>query len=439
MPVDGDRSAQVPGGANRLADWFGLNRSSAVLLLVIGCLGLSEEVWSHFVALHLNDRVTAARGGDAVAVTVFYIGLLGFAKNLLEGVGYIVGGRLAHRLGPRMALAWSVAPMVAGFVIMLTVSGPWAVVVGALLITNWEPLSVPATFDVVGRDVRRDRQTIAFALQSIQKRVPKIIGPVIGGLVFALAGFWLNLTLALLLVAAAVVLQLALTRQWTARPDPAPVSLAQIRAASTPALRQLLTAEVFIRWGDWFARDFAVLYVVLLLTTTLGWTQTEAAASAGTLVALTGMTALATYIPMAKWIDRSASPRPFIAATFFFFALFPLALVVLPKAAMATGVPVMAALAAAFCLNGLRELGEPARKAMIANGFPPEIRAQGIGWYWGLRSFAFCPAPLVSAWLWSQAGPDVTFLIGSAIGFAGTAWFALRAPGPYTRDRHDDV
>jgi len=78
-----------------------------------------------------------------------------------------------------------------------------------------------------------------------------------------------------------------------------------------------------------------------------------------------------------------------------------------------------------YGLNGLRELGEPARKALISSGFDPSIRARAIGLYWGLRAFAFCPAPLVAAWLWTRIGPDLTFLIGGGIGLVGTAWFAL--------------
>jgi hypothetical protein len=88
----------------------------------------------------------------------------------------------------------------------------------------------------------------------------------------------------------------------------------------------------------------------------------------------------------------------------------------------------MAGLVVAFVVNGLRELGEPARKALISLGFPPEIRARGIGLYWGLRSFAFFPAPIVAALLWRQFGPDATFMMGGGIGLVGTAvyWIATR-------------
>ena len=186
------------------------------------------------------------------------------------------------------------------------------------------------------------------------------------------------------------------------------------------------SAEIFIRWGDWFARGFAVLYVVWLLTTRYGWDDKTASNFSGYLMTIMATTALATYIPMAKWIDRSSSPKPFIGVTFLLFAIFPICLVVLPRAAESVGLPVAAGLIVTFVLNGLRELGEPARKALITTGFAPEVRARAVGVYWGLRSFAFFPAPVIAALLWHWIGPDATFLIGGSIGLVGTALFALR-------------
>lgn len=410
----------------RVADWLGINRASAAVLVVIGCLGMSEEIWSNFVSLHLRDQAEATGAADAVVAAVVYVGILSSVKNLLEGFGYIAGGSIAHRLGARVALAVSGLPMIAGFTLMLLGSGPWPIVVGALLMTNWEPLSVPATFDVVGSEVRKERRTIAFAMQSIQKRLPKIIGPALGGLAFGLVGYWLNLALAFGFVGLAVVLQLVLTSRMRPKAEPRHVPLRAILRTMPPDLKHLLSAEIFIRWGDWFARDFAVLYVVSLLTRDWGWSDQAAAAMAGWLLAIMATTALATYVPVAKWVDRSPSPRPFIGTTFLLFSLFPILLVVLPKACAWLGLPVMLGLVAAYMVNGLRELGEPARKALISTGFPPEVRARAVGLYWGLRSFAFCPAPLVAALLWVWIGPDATFLIGGGIGLAGTAWYAAR-------------
>lgn len=415
----------LPSRAERAADWLGLNRATLAVLAVIGCLGLSEELWANFLSLHLRTQASATDATHAVLIAAKYMGVIAVGKNLLEGVAYIVGGTVAHRLGARWALAVSSVPMALGFAVMLSTREPWAIAAGALLMTNWEPMSVPATFDVVGSEVRKERRTIAFAVQSIQKRVPKMLGPAIGGLVLGAVGYWLNLTLAIGCLALAVIVQLTLTRRMKPKATPAAVPLGDILRTMPSDLRQLLGAEIFVRWGDWFARDFAVLYVVSLLVERWSWTERTAVEASGLLLTVMATTALATYIPMAKWIDRSASPKPFIGLTFLLFSLFPICLVLLPKACAALGLPVMGGLVLTYVLNGLRELGEPARKALISGGFPPDVRARAIGLYWGLRAFAFCPAPLVAAWLWSRIGADATFLIGGGIGLIGTAWFAL--------------
>lgn len=391
----------------RWADWLGINRATLAVLVAVGGLGLSEEIWRNFLAVYLNVRT-----GD-VAHAVGYMGVYAFFLNLAEGFGYILGGSFAHRLGARAALAISAVPMALGFALLLFTRQPWAIVAGALLLTNWEPLSVPATFDVVGGEVARNRRTIAFAVQSIQKRLPKVLGPLIGGLVFAI-GYWLNLTLAIAVLAGSILTQAVLLRRMKPRGDPAPAGLREVLRRIPPDLKQLLSAEILLRWGDWFVRDFAALYVVAILG--------RSAAEYGMLASLTAFTALVTYIPVGKLADRAASPKPFIAITFFLFALFPFCLVWLPR----TGLPPLLALALAFIVNGLREIGEPARKAAIATGMPPEIRARAVGLYWGLRSFFFCPAPLAAWWLWLRFGADAAFLAGGTIGMAGALWFLLR-------------
>jgi MFS family permease len=408
-------------------DFFGLNRAALAVLVVIGCLGMAEEIWANFLPLHLQGYMPASNDpAFSVVQAALYMGLIASCKNLFEGVGYVVGGTIAHRMGPRVALAVSAVPMIAGFLVMLSTTNPWAITAGALLMTNWEPLSVPATFDVVGSEVPRNRQTIAFAVQSIQKRLPKVLGPAIGGVVFAAVGFWFNLTLAFAFVGLAVVLQLGLTRRMRPKSDPPRIPFRQVLSAMPRDLRVLLTAEIFVRWGDWFARDFAVLYVVSLLTLKFGWEPADAAELAGFLLAIMAVTALVTYIPTAKWVDRASSPKPFVGVTFLLFALFPICLVLLPRLAVFLGLPVVAGLVVTYMINGLREFGEPARKAMITAGFPAEHRARGVGLYWGLRSFAFFPAPMVAAVSWRVIGPDATFLAGGVIGLVGAGLYATR-------------
>lgn len=387
-----------------LSSWLGINRATLAVLVAIGGLGLSEEIWHNFFGIHFKDLT-----GNVVDAA-FYIAVYALFLNLFEGFGYVLGGMVAHKSGPAAALALSAIPMLAGFGIMLVSSSPWAKVFGALLITNWEPLSVPATFDVVGTELPKNRRTIAFAMQSIQKRLPKVIGPLLGGFLFAF-GFWMNLTAALTVLLTAIVIQLFLLKRMKPKAAAAQVPVREVLRTMPPDLRRLLRAEIILRWGDWFVRDFAALYVVGRLL--------RSPQEYGLLASLSAFCALVSYIPVSKLVDRARSPKPFIGVTFFLFALFPFSLVLLPK----TGMPVMLALAIAFILNGLREIGEPARKAMITSGFPNEVRARAVGLYWGMRSFAFFPAPIAAYLLWSRIGPDYTFLIGGTLGMLGTLYF----------------
>jgi MFS family permease len=400
-----------------LACWLGINSATVGVLAVVGGLGFAEEIWRNFLAIYLKDTVTGVNEASRVLEAAKYMGLFAFCANLFEGFGYMIGGRVAHRLGARSALIVSAVPMLLGFTLLLMIRHPLAIVFSALLIGNWEPLSVPATFDVVGCEVPKNRRAIAFAVQSISKRLPKILGPLVGGVAMAV-GFWLNLSLAFGFVVVACIVQFFLLRRMRPTNDPPSIPIRQVLARIPPDLRRLLSAEIVLRWGDWFVRDFAVLYVVGVL----GRSNQEA----GALLALTSFTALLTYIPVGKMVDRASSPKPFITLTFFLFALFPINLVLMPRFLPSIGVSLPLALGLVFVLNGLREIGEPARKSLIVAGFPADIRARGVGLYWGLRSLAFCPAPLLSYFLWSSLGPEATFLIGGALGMLGTAWFAFR-------------
>ena len=108
-------------------------------------------------------------------------------------------------------------------------------------------------------------------------------------------------------------------------------------------------------------------------------------------------------------------------ATFVAFALFPLAVV------FATS---FAWLVIAFVVGGLRELGEPARKALIVNLAQPSLRARSVGLYYLLRSVAIAPAAFVGGVFWGVA-PALPFHVAAGIGLIGTATFALTVDEEY--------
>jgi hypothetical protein len=83
-----------------------------------------------------------------------------------------------------------------------------------------------------------------------------------------------------------------------------------------------------------------------------------------------------------------------------------------------------ATLVVAFIVGGLREIGEPSRKALIVDLAEPHLRARSVGLYYLLRSLAITPAAFVGSLLW-RITPMFPFYVAGAIGLAGTALFAL--------------
>jgi MFS family permease len=142
----------------------------------------------------------------------------------------------------------------------------------------------------------------------------------------------------------------------------------------------------------------------------------------GVLFAVQNLTALLTYLPIGR-MTAVVGLQPFIGLTFVFFALFPLTLVLVPDGW---------GLILAFVVYGLREIGEPARKALITSLLPSAVRAEGIGLYWGLRSLAICWASLVGAFVWYAFGPEHLLYLAFAIGCLGAAvyYMLVREPSP---------
>jgi MFS family permease len=174
------------------------------------------------------------------------------------------------------------------------------------------------------------------------------------------------------------------------------------------ALKRLLLAESVVRAGRGLAEVFVVLYV----TNVLGLS----AATFGALVALRMVTSILIYLPMARLADRQGR-TPFVVASFVCFALFPLLLVI-------TQGPM--GLAAAFVCAGLRQLGEPSRKALIVDLADATQRGRVVGTYYFTRGLAVMPASLLGGLLW-QMGPQTPFFVAAGMCSLGVA---LTVTGP---------
>ena len=144
------------------------------------------------------------------------------------------------------------------------------------------------------------------------------------------------------------------------------------------------------------------------------------------------------YIPVAYLADKTTK-KPFVVITFLFFTAFPLVLLF----AKSFWVMVLA-----FILRGLKEFGEPTRKALILDLAPEGRKAATFGIYYLVRDVIVSIAAFGGAFLWdastmqvvvsklgfgqplatffqSFASPTANFLAAFGFGLLGTLFFAL--------------
>lgn len=411
---------------NRVARFLAINRTVGVVLLAVLLFGLGEQLWQPFLPLFLKSQTRAfstevAETGTLSHVALWSIGIYACLLNLFQGFCYIGGGQITARLGDRGSLFLFGLLTIAGYLLFLLVPYPWATVLACLLILGWESLSMPVTFTTVGGTLEKERHGMAFAVQSIQKRLPKILGPAaIAGVMYGLAAHYsedeARLVAMPFLVGTALLLGIAsLVVQWRWMPHRTPPKIEgttwAVLAQFPTNLRNLLLADILTRWCDWLVRELVVVY----LAVERGLSDAEIFA----LVTLQHVVALLTYLPIGR-MTQTVGLQPFIGLTFVFFALFPLTLILVPDGWIW----------AAFVVYGLREIGEPARKALITMSLPEPIRARGVGLYWGIRGFAVCTSALVGAWLWQRGGPEYLFPAAFAMGALGSLVYYLLVQYP---------
>jgi MFS family permease len=415
VTVEAQRAERVGGWRQ----WLALNASTGALLGAILLVGMSSELWSPLLPEYLTG----------LQAPILLIAAYGCSKDLLDAIAFYLGGTLAARLNTRRALLVFGALPLIGLALLLAWPSKYAIFVALPFVGIWNSIAGPATLRVVGDTLSTRRRSMAFSLQSIQKRVSSILAYFIsGGLVVSfgeLQGVRAGIALSMVLVGLGWLLQYRFMHTAVVDQLPALQNPWSLLRRFDAQLRRLLVSDVLARWCEGLAREFAILFCVASLMRAEGWSLAEAAAVyVSVLLATMNTTSLLLYVPIGHLASvEGAAKKPFIGLTFVFFALFPLALVTVGVAGGVWGMVV------AFIIGGLREIGEPARKAMVTELAPHALRTQAIGIYWAIRSAAIMPAPLVGGFLWSWAGPEVLLWSAGTVGVAGAVWFHVRFAG----------
>ncbi len=385
-----------------IADFLGLKRNTALLLVALVLAGTGEKLWLGFAPKYLQT----------LGAGIFIIGLFDALQTILGAVYAYPGGWLTDRWGQRRALMLFSTLSLAGYAVVMVWQHWLALLLGTFLFLAWSALSLPTTFTVVATSLKAHQHTMGIGVQSMIRRIPMMVGPLFGGWLITRFGWARGVQYALLLCMGLTLL--TMTFQWfmfesnqdatSPASEASGASLYAVLRSFTPALRELLVSDILIRFCERIPYAFVIL-----------WAMNHGGVDAqqfGVLVALEMITAMVCYIPVAHLADKYGR-RPFVLVTFLFFTLFPVSLV---------WAETFGGLALAFVIRGLKEFGEPARKALIIGQAVPELRARTYGAYYLIRDCVVTTGSLLGAWLWSLS-PRTNFVGAALCGALGTAWF----------------
>ena len=414
-------------GWQKISEFLALRRNPSLLLIALVLAGTGEKLWLGFAPKYIE---VLAQGFLSAAQIVLVIGIFDALQTLLGALYAYPGGWLTDHWGQRKSLLLFSGISIAGYVLVWVWQSWIALLLGSFLFLAWSALSLPATFSVIATSLQSHRHTMGVGVQSLIRRVPMMLGPLLGGWLLTRYGWTDGVRYALALCVGMSLLTAAF--QWfmfeddfsRRRGDEAQTKntvgvsssrLLQVEVVAaptfftvvksfTPALRELLVSDILIRFCERIPYAFVIL-----------WAMNSGGVTAqqfGYLITFEMVTAMLCYLPVAHLADKYGR-RPFVLATFGFFTLFPLTLIWAHDFKW---------LALAFVVRGLKEFGEPARKALIIGEAAPELRARTYGAYYLIRDCTVTGGSFLGAWLWSIS-PQANFIGAAICGGLGTLWF----------------
>ena len=383
----------------KVFEFLGLRRNTIILLSMVLLIGMGERMAERFLPIYL-----LALGGGILS-----IGYLNGANNLLNALYAHLGGYISDLLGYKRALLLFNILTIFGYFIVIVFPIWQAVIIGSLFFLSWTAISLPATMELVARTLPTTKRTMGVSMHSLVRRIPMALGPVLGGAFIVWFGekdgVRLSFGCAVLFAVVSLVFQQlmveAVDRKKHAEGNPV-----KLWAQLPPRLKNLLVSDILIRFCEQIPYAFVVVWSMKMVGIS--------ALQFGVLTAIEMTTAALIYIPTAYFSDR-ATRKPFVVITFWIFTAFPLLLLFSNSYFL---------LIIAFFVRGLKEFGEPTRKALILDLAPENNKAGMFGLYYLVRDVIVSVAAFVGAYLW-EVSAAVNLLTAFGFGVLGSVLFMI--------------
>lgn len=392
----------MKGNANkfhRARAFFGINASMFSMLVMAVVLGMGEKMGERFLPVYLL----------AIGGTTFAVGFLNSMDNFLNAIYSYIGGYVSDWLGYKKALIVYTCTAMVGYVIIIVFPVWQAVLVGAVFFISWTALSLPAILSLISATVKKEKQTMGVSLHSLTRRIPMALGPVIGSIFITSFGIKTGARISFAIAFLFGMFALWFIHRWVeeaGKEKCKPPRLQDSFVKMSGELRILLLSDIFIRFAEQIPYAFVVVWVMK--------NNGISAVSFSLLTVVEMVTAMLIYVPVAYLAEKTSS-KLCVGITFGFFTLFPLILLFSKT---------MPWLIFAFVIRGLKEFGEPTRKALIVKLAPEGNKASVFGTYYLIRDVIVSLAALSSAFLWNIS-PSTNFIVAALFGALGTGIFIL--------------
>ena len=373
--------------------------SLATMAGLVLVLALGENLAERFLPLYIL----------AIGGSFWVVGVFNGLDNLLSALYALLGGYCSQRWGYKRSLIGFTLLAVFGYLLVIFIPTWQAVLVGSALFIAWTSVTLPAVMSLVSRVMPKNRRAFGVSIHSFTKRIPKALGPMITAGLMARFDVATGMRIAFAIACVLACVSVVLVWRWMADGQPGgerPAEVFGLFRNLRGGLRHLLVADILVR----FAEQIPYAFIAIWCVKNQGISEIQFSWLTGVEM----ITAMLVYIPVALLADHYGK-KPFILITFGFFTAFPLALF------FAKG---MGMLYLAFIVRGLKEFGEPTRKALILDLAPEHEKAGTFGAYYLVRDVIVSLAAFGGAGLWIL-GPSVNFTVATIFGIIGIGYFAI--------------
>lgn len=386
----------------RIKEFLGLKRNVAILLVLILLIYTGEKTWERFIPKYL----------EGIESSILIIGSFGFLQNFLSAFWSLPGGYIADWIGNKNAFLFFNLIAITGYIIAIVFTSWVAVFTGMIFFSAWNAISLPASMSLISKSLGSKKTAMGISMHSIIRRFPMMIGPVIGGIMITAFGLVLGIKLSfgisILLCLLGIFFQQKMTDDEDIHNEK--IGPFQLWKRFDRKLKNLLISDILIRFCEQIPYVFVVIWCLDFIKIN--------PEQFGILTAFEMLTAALIYIPVASFSDR-LERKPFVIITFIFFTIFPVILYYSHNYLF---------LIFAFIIRGLKEFGEPTRKALILELSVKSAEARSFGLYYFVRDMVVSLAAFVGGFLW-KAGPEVNFFTACAAGVIGTLYFTMFGSG----------